>query len=96
MDRNGAFASSDDAFSAAVYFVCDILLVFRFILVSFYATFIERWHTRRPTLHSNVQRDLPHYKLKSNDRVTVSALKSLVGPAHQLLLPLASFKCDVL
>jgi len=31
MDRNGAFASSDDAFSAAVYFVCDILLVFRFI-----------------------------------------------------------------
>jgi len=28
-------------------------------------------------------------------RVTVSALLSLVGPAHQLLLPLAAFKCDV-
>jgi len=27
--------------------------------------------------------------------VTVSALLSLVGPAHQLLLPLAAFKCDV-
>jgi len=28
-------------------------------------------------------------------RVTVSALLSLVDPAHQLLLPLAAFKCDV-
>jgi len=28
-------------------------------------------------------------------RVTVSALLSLVGLAHQLLLPLAAFKCDV-
>ena len=28
-------------------------------------------------------------------RVTVSALFSLVGPAHQLLLPLAASKCDV-
>jgi len=28
-------------------------------------------------------------------RVTVSALLSLVGPAQQLLLPLAAFKCDV-
>ena len=28
-------------------------------------------------------------------RVTVSALLSLVGPAHQPLLPLAAFKCDV-
>ena len=27
--------------------------------------------------------------------VYVSALLSLVGPAHQLLLPLAAFKCDV-
>ena len=27
--------------------------------------------------------------------VTVSALLSLVGPAHQLLLPHAAFKCDV-
>jgi len=28
-------------------------------------------------------------------RVTVRALLSLAGPAHQLLLPLAAFKCDV-
>jgi len=28
-------------------------------------------------------------------RVTVNALLSLVGPAHQLLLPLSTFKCDV-
>jgi len=28
-------------------------------------------------------------------RVTVSALLSLVGPAHQLLLPIAAFKCHV-
>ena len=28
-------------------------------------------------------------------RVTVSALLSLVGLAHQLLLPLAAFKCDM-
>jgi len=28
-------------------------------------------------------------------RVTVSALLSLVGPIHQLLLPLAAFKCYV-
>jgi len=28
-------------------------------------------------------------------RVTVSALLSLVGPARQLLLPLAALKCDV-
>jgi len=28
-------------------------------------------------------------------RVNVRALLSLVGPAHQLLLPLAAFKCDV-
>jgi len=27
-------------------------------------------------------------------RVTVSAVLSLVGPARQLLLPLAAFKCD--
>jgi len=27
-------------------------------------------------------------------RVTVSALLRPVGPAHQLLLPLAAFKCD--
>jgi len=32
-----------------------------------------------------------------SDRVTVCALLSLiVGPAHQLLFPLAVFKCDVL
>ena len=30
-----------------------------------------------------------------NGCVCVSALLSLVDPAHQLLLPLASFKCDV-
>ena len=28
-------------------------------------------------------------------RVTVSALLSFVDPAHQLLLPLAAFKCVV-
>ena len=28
-------------------------------------------------------------------RVTVSALLSLVGPAHQLLLPPAALECDV-
>ena len=29
-------------------------------------------------------------------RVTVSALLNLVGPAYQLLLPLAAFRCDVI
>ena len=28
-------------------------------------------------------------------RVTVSAFLSLIDPAHQLVLPLAAFKCDV-
>ena len=39
----------------------------------------------------------PIYKISYNSLtiVTVSALSSLVGPAHQLLLPLAAFKCDV-
>ena len=36
-----------------------------------------------------------HAVFHNNDRVTVRALLSLVGPAHQLLLPLAAFKCDV-
>ena len=39
----------------------------------------------------------PIYKISYNSLtiVTVGALSSLVGPAHQLLLPLAAFKCDV-
>ena len=31
----------------------------------------------------------------SHSRVTASALLSLVGAAHRLLLPLAAFECDV-
>ena len=34
------------------------------------------------------------YVLRSVKWVAVSALLSLVGPANQLLLPLAAFKCD--
>ena len=45
----------------------------------------------------NGGREEMHYRdiTAGTFRVTVSALLSLVGPAHQLLLPLAAFKCDV-